>query len=338
MFRLISTFVFLAAVRAFADETVDGQWPNPLILQRADPHVVLHEDGWYYFTATVPEYDRIELRRSRSLAELATAEAKVIWTKHATGPMGAHIWAPEIHFIDGKWYVYFAAGEAERIWNIRMYALETSAANPLEGEWRESGQMKSGWESFALDATTFVHRGVRYLCWAQHDEKIGGNTNLYLARMDSPTTIVGPAVMISKPELPWEVIRYRVNEAPAALIRNERIFLAYSASGTGAEYALGLLTAAADADLLDPSSWAKSPEPVFVSSETNAIYGPGHISFTTENGADVLVYHARSYREIVGDPLRDPNRHTRVQTLTWKADGTPHFGEPRPDDVRASSE
>ena len=106
-------------------------YPNPLILQRADPHVYLHTDGWYYFMGTVPEYDRLELRRARSIVDLAIAEPKVIWRKHDTGAMGAHIWAPEIHHIDGKWYIYFTAGEAEKIWNIRPYVLENAAANPL---------------------------------------------------------------------------------------------------------------------------------------------------------------------------------------------------------------
>src|SRR5690606_32198159 len=126
------------------------QWTNPIAAQRADPHVILHTDGYYYLTATVPEYDRIELRRARTLGELSTAEPKVIWRKHADGPMGAHIWAPEIHFIDGKWYVYFAAGETKRIWNIRMYVLETTSANPLQGEWTEKGRIKMNWESFTL--------------------------------------------------------------------------------------------------------------------------------------------------------------------------------------------
>ncbi|MNC97668.1 Glycosyl hydrolases family 43 [compost metagenome] len=47
---------------------------------------------------------------------------------------------------------------------------------------------------------------------------------------------------------------------------------------------------------------------------------------------DLIVYHARSYKEIKGDPLRDPNRHTRVQAVKWRADGTPDFGVPRKDD------
>ncbi len=308
-------------------------YPNPLVLQRADPWVHRHNDGYYYFMGTVPEYDRLELRRAQSLAGLATAEAKAIWHKHPSGIMGAHIWAPEIHFIGGKWYVYFAAGAADKIWEIRIYVLENSSPNPLEGAWVEKGQLKTGWESFALDASTFEHHGQRYLLWTQrHPDRKG--TNIYLAKMDTPWSITGPAVLLSQPEFPWEQVRYWVNEGPTVLARNGRLFLTYSAAGTGAEYCLGLLTADASADLLDPRSWTKSPQPVFTTSEAHGIYGPGHNCFTRENGTDLLVYHARSYRDIPGDPLRDPNRHTRVQPITWRVDGTPDFGVPQPDQLR----
>ena len=62
--------------------------PFPLVRQRADPHLSLHADGFYYFTATVPKYDRLEVRRARTIAGLATAEAKTIWRQHPAGPMG----------------------------------------------------------------------------------------------------------------------------------------------------------------------------------------------------------------------------------------------------------
>jgi GH43 family beta-xylosidase len=327
--RLFLGVVALAALLHAADPG----FPNPVVAQRADPHLTLHTDGWYYFTATVPEYDRLELRRAKTIAALATAETKTIWRKHATGAMGSHIWAPELHHIAGKWYIYFAAGGAEKVWDIRIYVLENSAANPLDGEWRERGQLKTNWESFALDATTFEHRGTRYLCWAQKDPKIKGNTNLYLAKMDTPTSITGPQVMISQPDLPWEQIRYWVNEGPAILVRNGRVFLTYSAAGTGPEYCLGLLTASADGDLLDPKAWTKSPSPIFTTNEKNGIFGPGHNSFTTtpDRQTDLLVFHARNYAEIKGDPLHDPNRHTRVQPMAWRADGTPDLGVPLPE-------
>ena len=177
-----------------------------------------------------PSIDRIELRRARTLGELTTAAPKVIWRKHPHGPMGAHIWAPEIHFLNGKWYVYFAAGDAEAIWNIRMYVLENNSPNPLEGTWTEKGQIKMNWESFTLDATTFENRGTHYLVWAQsgQDPKITG-TGIYIAKMDTPWSISTPAVLLSKPDLPWEQVRYWVNEGPTVLQRNGRLFLTYSA-------------------------------------------------------------------------------------------------------------
>jgi len=310
-------------------------WSNPILLQRADPHVVLHSDGWYYFTATVPEYDRIELRRARTLGALASADSKVVWSKHESGPMSHHIWAPEIHFIDGKWYIYFAAGRAEAIWEIRQYVLENASANPLEGEWTEKGQIKMNWESFTLDATTFQHRGTRYLAWAQSFPDVRG-TSLFLAKMDTPWSISSTQVCISKPELPWERIGHNVNEAPAVIHRNGRLFMTYSASATDANYCLGLLAADENADPLDPKSWRKSPEPVFKSHRETSQYGPGHNCFTTtpDGKTDILVYHARRYEHIPGDPLGNPDRATRAQVMGWNSDGTPNFSYPVADDWR----
>ncbi|WP_153795389.1 family 43 glycosylhydrolase, partial [Paenibacillus polymyxa] len=105
-------------------------------------------------------------------------------------------------------------------------------------------------------------------------------------------------------------------------------------SATDHNYCMGLLTADENANLLDPKSWAKSPAPVFCTNEETGQFGPGHNSFTVaEDGSDVIVYHARNYKEITGDPLYDPNRHTRVQRLNWNEDGTPDFGIPVPDGV-----
>lgn len=304
-------------------------WSNPILPQRADPHVLLHTDGWYYFTATVPEYDRIELRRAKTLGELSSAEAKVIWRKHERGPMSHHIWAPEIHFINGKWYIHFAAGRAESVWHIRPYVLENSAANPLAGEWIEKGEIKLNWDSFSLDATTFEHRGTRYLAWAQNEPPTRG-TALFIAKMDTPWSIVGKQVCLTRPELPWERIGHNVNEGPAVLHRNGRLFLTYSASATDANYCLGLLTADENADLLDPKSWVKSQTPVFKSHPATSQYGPGHNSFTTtpDGKTDIMVYHARNYEKIDGEPLHNPDRATRAQVVNWNADGTPNFGVP----------
>jgi GH43 family beta-xylosidase len=170
---------------------------------------------------------------------------------------------------------------------------------------------------------------VRYLCWAQHEPGIDTNSNLYLAPLSTPTTLAAKPARLTVPTYDWETIGFKVNEGPALLARNDRLFLTYSAAATDYHYCMGMLTARDDADIMDPASWVKSPEPVFKSSPAHNIWGPGHNSFTVdENGRDMLVYHARDYREIQGDPLFDPNRHTRVQPIHYTPDGVPDFGEP----------
>ncbi|PSL52777.1 GH43 family beta-xylosidase [Saccharothrix carnea] len=313
------------------------QYTNPIANQRADPHIFKHTDGYYYFTATAPEYDRIVLRRATTIQGLATAPESVIWRRHSSGEMGAHIWAPEIHFINGRWYVYFAAGRTDDVWRIRPYVLENSSANPLTGTWTERGRVNVPWDTFSLDMSTFVVNGVRYLTWAQAEPGIATNSNVYLARMGAnPWTITGPTARLTVPTLAWETRGgVKVAEGPAVIQRNGRVFMTYSASATDANYCLGLLTASASADLLNPASWTKNQNPVFESNAATGQYGPGHNSFTvSEDGqSDILVYHDRNYRDISGDPLRDPNRRTRVQKVYWNADGTPNFGIPVADGV-----
>jgi GH43 family beta-xylosidase len=330
--KLGISFVLALCIATSAFAQPNTSMPvNPLIQQRADPHIFRHSDGYYYLTATVPEYDRIVLRRARTIAGLSTAEEQVIWRRHAQGEMAVHIWAPEIHFIDGKWYIYFTAGRSDDIWAIRLYVLENAASDPRTGSWVEKGQLKTAFETFSLDATTFEHQGKRYLVWTQRPpEPKGAGTDIYIARMRNPWSIEQPQVSISSPTFEWEVRGHKVNEAPAVIVRNERVFVTFSASATDANYCIGLLTADENADLLDRASWKKSPLPVFVSNDATSQYGPGHNSFTiAEDGkTDVLVYHARNYKEIKGEPLNDPNRHSRVQVLEWNADGTPRFGVP----------
>jgi len=302
---------------------------NPLIRQRADAQIALQDDGLYTFMASVPEYDRVVLRRARTIAGLATAPETVLWRRPASGRMAGHIWAPEIHRIDGRWYVYVAAGDGGDVFHIRTYVLQCDGANPVTGRWSVLGQLETPWDTFTLDSTSFVHRGTRYLAWAQKEPGIDTNSNLYLAPMATPTTLAARPTRLTVPTLPWEIQGFKVAEGPAPLIRNGRVFMTYSASATDARYCMGMLTARDDADLMDPAAWTKSPEPVFRTDAARHIYGPGHNSFTVDRaGADVLVYHARDYEKISGDPLYDPNRDTRVQRFGYRADGTPDFGQP----------
>ena len=308
---------------------------QPLIRQRADPHISRHADGHYYFTASVPQDDRIEIRRAASIQGLVNASSFVAWRKPDTGAYSELIWAPELHFNDGAWYVYFAAAPTRALDGLgmfqhRMFAIRNLAADPFVGVWEFLGQVDSGIDSFCLDATTFSHRGRLYYLWAQKDPAIPGNSNLYVAAMKTPWQLAGAPVLLSRPEYDWECRGFLVNEGPSVLIRNGRVFISYSASATDENYAMGLLWADEDADLLDPAAWHKSAQPVMRSCAEDSVFGPGHNSVTVGETADevLLVYHARTYTEIVGDPLWNPDRHTFVKPLRWSADGMPVFGQP----------
>jgi len=311
-------------------------WPNPFIEQRADPFILRHQ-GEYYFIASVPEYDRLEIRRSPTLEGLRDAPGVVVWRKPDSGPMSHLIWAPELHIIDGKWIIYFAAAHTQAfdalgMFQHRMFVLECADGDPQQGKWVERGQLKTQFDSFALDATTFSHQGKQWYLWAQKDPAIPGNTNLYLAELENAWTIKGNPVMLSKPDLEWECRGFLVNEGPATIRYGDKLFVTYSASATDENYCIGLLWIDIQADPLEAANWHKSPQPVFTTSHENRQFGPGHNSFTqTPEGEDVLVYHARNYTEIEGDPLYDPNRHTRLKMIGWQENGMPDFGIPPAD-------
>ena len=84
---------------------------KPFIEQRADPYII-RKDGWYYFTASVPEFDRIILRKARTLKELPDAVEKIIWTRHEEGELSCNIWAPELRRMTIR--ILFPAGLLKR--------------------------------------------------------------------------------------------------------------------------------------------------------------------------------------------------------------------------------
>lgn len=304
---------------------------KPWILHRADPFVTRGENGKFYFTATSPNYDKITLRESDDLFSLKSAEEKVIWKRHDEGDMSGYIWAPEMHFIDGKYYIYFAASRHYDVWHIRPYVLRCDG-DPMRGEWTEMGRMKAAegdgfsFRSFSLDATVFENKGRRYMVWA---EKIGvwkGISNLCIAELDSPDRLLTKQVILSTPCYDWERVDEWVEEGPAVLKHDGKIYLTYSASATGACYSMGMLTCGEDDDVLDPQSWKKEKKPVLETDEAKKVFGPGHNSFVKDvDGTDYCVFHAREFEEIIGNPLDDINRHAHILKIVYDESGRPVF-------------
>ncbi|MFC7533004.1 family 43 glycosylhydrolase [Actinoplanes sp. GCM10030250] len=307
---------------------------NPVVSQRADTAIYKHTDGYYYMTASVPDYKRVELRRATTLQGLGTAATANAFVAPSSGALSGWIWAPDIQYIDGAWYMYFSASPGTARFDQRLYWIRNTCANPMTCSWSAPQRFNTGWESFQLDAASFVNRGVRYFVWAQDSPSTNFNSHMYIARMSGPTAITGSAVEIARPTVNWEKEGVAgVVEGPSPLVKNGRVYIAYSASATDSRYKLGLLSSWDNVDLLNTASWYKHPNPVFQTA--NGVYGPGHGSFTVaeDNTTDMLVYHARDYATPTPDALTDPNRHTRMQQLLWRENGDPFFGQPIPSTV-----
>ena len=337
--------------------TVTGtlsSYENPLIEERADPQIMYDEtDKCYYFTASYPAYgnvnngyDRIILRRADTISGLSDDDTEVtIWKAPSSGQMAKHVWAPELHKVDGRWYVFFAAGNSDNIWAIRPYVLVCQGDDPYDPDnWvQEDGTAEihaatsedsAYFQHMSLDMTYFTDEDSdgtthHYVIWAD----IIGQSALYMQEIDPgrPWAGTGKVIQLTTPEYGWERDSERVNEGPAILKHDGRIFCTFSASGTGPEYCIGLLYADEDSDLMDPDSWTKLSYPILTSEDVPGEYGPGHNSFTVDaDGNPVFVYHARSEECYLdqceyasSDPLYDPCRHARVKNVHWSRDGLP---------------
>jgi len=297
---------------------------NPLLPSGPDPWVY-QKDGTYYYMQTTG--GNLVIRKTTKIAELGSAVSTTIWTPPANGNNSRNIWAPELHYLDGKWYVYFTAGsgsDAEQ----RTWVLENTATDPTTGTWTEKGRIFNSTEDYwAIDGTVLEQNGKRYFLWSGWPARSGGEQRLYISEMSNPWTLVGPRVELSRPQYGWEKNGFGVNEGPEVLKRGDKTYVVYSASYCGTDdYALGMLTATATADPLATSSWTKTATPVFVKNTTGGAYGPGHNAFfkSKDGVEDWIIYHANNG---AGQGCGDA-RNPRMQKFTWNTDGTPNFGTP----------
>lgn len=321
--RLLVATVGLLSGSLLADQP-RRDFYNVLLPEGADPWAYRHHDGNYYLTVTTAT--DITLWRSPSLAMIGAGEKKVIWTPPDSGPNHRHLWAPEIHYLQGRWYVYYAANNGEA-GNHRLFVLENQSADPFQGEFVDKGKMADAAnDRWAIDGNVIDLNGTLYCAWSGWEGNENVAQNIYLARMSNPWTIASKRVLLATPTEPWERMGEppTVLEAPQFLRRGPLVHLIYSASGSWTDhYCLGRLTARVDADLTDPKSWTKHGTPVFESTE--AVKGPGHCSFvrSPDGTEDWILYHAARH---AGSGWV---RNVRAQPFGWEDDGTPRFGEPR---------
>ena len=328
----ISVFIYCLLFAVACSAQKGNTFQNPLLPTGPDPWVTYRNGNYYYMNSMG---NKLVLWQTKNMALLKDAPHKTIWTPPATGLYSRDIWAPEIHFLRGKWYVYFAADGGNNN-DHRIYVLENSSADPMQGSWEMKGKVSDATDKWAIDASVFEYNGQLYMIWAGWQGDHNGQQDIYIASMKDPLTISGERVRISSPTYEWEkqgdlndpnVPHVNVNEGPEILKHGNKLFLVYSSSGCWTDnYNLGMLVANAGGNLLDSASWKKQPEPVFKQSPENGVYAPGHNSFfTSPDGKKYyILYHANDHP---GDGCGN-KRSPRMQPFTWDKEGMPVFGKP----------
>lgn len=295
-----------------------GTFANPILPSpSADPWVMQHE-GWYYYCESRHQ-DAIYIRKSRNFIHLNQDPGVMVWSAPAFGANSKSLWAPELHFIQGKWYIYYAADDGLNE-NHRMWVLE--ASDPF-GPYVCRGALET--DTWAIDGTILEGPGGSLYCvWSGWPGRVNGQQNLYIAPMHNPWTLSGPRVLLAQPEHAWESIDMAICEGPQILRNNGRTFIIYSASGSWTvDYCLGMIELTGT-DPINPAHWEKKG---CVFKKTERVWGLGHCSFvkSPDGSEDWIVYHAKSKRKKGWN-----DRNVRAQKFTWTSDGLPHFGEPTP--------
>jgi GH43 family beta-xylosidase len=318
--RLLTLLAALLLALSLGQSSASAaSFSNPVkSVKGADPWISYHDGNYYLVTTSWT--DVITVRRSTTLAGLSTAPSVQVWKGDAASRC-CNIWAPELHFLNGRWYLYYVAGQNVSDYNPtqRSHVLESAGSDPM-GPYTYKGQLNSAW---MLDPSVLNVGGRLYMLGSANT---GGTQNVVIAPMSNPYTVSGSYSTISTPTYAWERQGGTVNEGAEILQRNGRTFLIYSASGCWTpDYKLGQLELTGS-NPLSASSWTKKSTPVFQRSDANGVYGPGHNGFFTspDGRENWIVYHANDS----ASEGCDNGRTTRAQKFTWNSDGTPNLGTP----------
>ena len=247
-----------------------------------------------------------------------------VWTAPGGTSYSSQIWAPELHKLNGKWYIYVAASGGTNATH-RMHVLERDDPNPM-GPYVYKGQLAPTTDRWAIDGTVLEWQGNLYFIWSGWPGTTDGQQNLYIAEMSNPWTISGSRSLLSASTYGWERNGLPINEGPQVLIHEGKLHIIYSASGYWThQYSLGRLTYDGVGSIMNQNSWTKSATPVF--QQAGEIVGTGHASFvkSPDGTEDWIVYHAHHDRNNWQD-----DRDILIQQFTFNADGTPNFGTPIP--------
>ncbi|MBR5311984.1 MAG: glycoside hydrolase family 43 protein [Clostridia bacterium] len=264
---------------------------NPVLGSGADPWVIRDGDAYYYCYSGG---NGVFVNKIESLDKITSDGGTKVYTAPEGTMYSAEYWAPELHKIDGKWYIYVAADDGDN-YNHRMYVLECTGDEPTD-KFEMKGKITDSTDKWAIDGTVLQYKGECYFIWSGWEGDINIAQNIYIAHMSDPWTIDSERVELSRPQFRFEKLggTPSINEGPVALVApsGETVHIVYSGSGSWSDfYCLGLLTFSGEGDILDADNWTKTKESIF--EKTSDVFGPGHCSFTTAaDGSLWIVYHA----------------------------------------------
>ncbi len=307
-----------------------GKFVNP-IGEGADPWVVRDEQNNRYLWCMSQGNRAIAIHTSDQLTSMG--KKHIVWRAPSSGPYSQEVWAPELHFIKGRWYVYFAASDGANE-NHLAYVLESKTDDPL-GEYELHGPLATGDgvdgrspNVWAIDMTVLPHNGNLYAIWSGWDAPGTDRQFLYIAPMKSPTELSGTRVRLcNNSDYLWERTEPKasergLNEGPQVFQAGGKSCVVYSCGASWLPtYKLGMLELVGS-DPLDPSAWRKRSKAVFEGTEE--VYGVGHSCFVkSPDGTQWWhVYHAKR------DRRPGWRREIRVQPMKVDAEGYPVFGRP----------
>ena len=303
---------------------------NP-VWDGADPWMVKHNNEYIYCWSA---NNSVNISRSAKMTK--TGETRKIWQAPETGWNRSCVWAPEIHFIQGHWFVYYAAGEAGPPFIHQRTGVLRSKTGDVFSDYDDMGVLYTGDNPddpssnvWAIDMTILEHKGKLYAIWSgwiKQENTDATQQHLYICEMENPWTMKGKRVKLSSPVEPWETGGpLNLNEGPEILKNGDNVFVIYSCRESWlVEYRLGMLQLIhPDGNLSDPANWEKTG-PVFQGN--SQVLGVGHCSFvkSPDNTEDWIIYHSKKSTTPGWD------RDVRMQPFKWNSDGTPNFGQAIP--------
>jgi GH43 family beta-xylosidase len=281
----------------------------------ADPFVLRHNGEYYAYGTAGGEGEGVQVLYSPDMVHWHPQPACLMDSQH--------IWAPEVTYRDGVFYMYYSAGGAEG----EGHQLRVATSPTPLGPFVPRPNILTPDEPFSIDASPFQDDdGTWYLFYCKdflEGERVG--TGIVVDRLVQMDQLAGEARVVVRPHADWQIFQkdrfwydkqwdawYTV-EGPFAVKRNGKVYLFFS-GGAWKEQNYGLSWAVADHPL-GPYELQTGEAPSLLATVPDKIIGPGHACVATGPDAakQFIVYHA-------WDP-EHTGRTMRIDPLTWTPAG-----------------